>query len=242
MSRPPPNAPAPRRGRTGGRALLPALLALAVCVFGPSPGPRPAVAQPPLPGSVPLSDVLELVILDRELIAVDARGGGESTLSLLRAEQVLFSESRGEVGVVITNERLLAVSVNSGSWQETGWQRSETVPSHALLGGRVALAVTEKRAIGFDGRSGNLVESSFGPRERLVAQRVDENVALVVTDRRALGLSPWAGGFFATRLDLGDQIQEISVRANLATITTEHRLLMFRAPSGVWAERRLGLQ
>jgi hypothetical protein len=67
-------------------------------------------------------------------------------------------------------------------------------------------------------------------------------VAVVVTDRRALGLSPFAGGFFEVKLDLGDPVKEVAAHANLVTLTTDHRLLIFRAPTGSWEERRLGLQ
>jgi hypothetical protein len=154
---------------------------------------------------------------------------------------VLWSDSKGAVGVVMTDQRLLAVSEVSASWQETGWQRSEPPADFALLGGRVALVVTPKRAIGFDGGSGNLVESALGPRERVLAQRIDENVAVIVTDRRALGLSPFVGGFFSVVLDLGDPVREVEADANLVTITTDHRLLTFRAQTGGWSERRLQL-
>ena len=46
-----------------------------------------------------------------------------------------------------------------------------------MLGDRVALVLTSRRAIGFDGGSGNLVEYRLGPRERLLTNRVGENVA-----------------------------------------------------------------
>jgi hypothetical protein len=85
------------------------------------------------------------------------------------------------------------------------------------------------------------VESALGPRERVLAQRIDENVAVIVTDRRALGLSPFAGGFFSVVLDLGDPVREVEADANLVTITTDHCLLTFRAQTGGWSERRLQL-
>jgi hypothetical protein len=219
-----------------------AVLALAALAFAAS-APSPVAGQPaPAPGEIPLADVIEILLLDRQLIAVDARGGGQTVAPLRRAEQVLWTGARGVVGVVMTNERLLAVSADSAAWQETGWQRGEAPPDGALLGERVALIVTTRRAIGFDGGSGNLVESVLGPRERLLERRVGENVAVVVTDRRALGLSPFAGGFFEVKLDLGDPVKEVAAHANLVTLTTDHRLLIFRAPTGSWEERRLGLQ
>jgi hypothetical protein len=63
-------------------------------------------------------------------------------------------------------------------------------------------------------------------------------VAVVVTDREALGLSPAAGGFFSIRLQLREKIGEVVARSNLATVHTDRRVLVFRSPTGTWAERR----
>jgi len=193
------------------------------------------------PGELPLSDVLEIVQLERELVALDAVSGGQTTLTLHLDETVLWIGSKGRVGVVLTDQRVLAVAVGSAAWQQARYRRSERPPGSALLGDRVALVATAVRAIGFDGGSGNLVEYELGPNENLVGLRVGENVAVVVTDRVALGLSPSAGGFFQSRLQPRESVARVDVRANLATITTDRRILIFRAPSASWSERQLDL-
>ena len=152
-------------------------------------------------------------------------------------ERVLWSGSRGTVGVVITNERLLAVTTGSAAWQEERYQRGEAPPADALLGDRVALATTPRRVIGFLG-TGNLVEYRLGPRESLRSVRVGENVGVVVTDRKAVGLSPSTGRFTETKLQLHERIESVDTRSTLATVTTNRRLLVFRAPTGAWSERR----
>jgi hypothetical protein len=198
-----------------------------------------AAAQPL---GVPLADVLEVLVLDRQLVAIDAESGGQRVLPLRITESALWTGSRGRVGVVITDQRLLAVGTGSGAWQQTDRYLGEAVPPHAVLGDRVALVLTSERVVGFDGGSGNFVESRLGVRERLLAGRAGENVAVVVTDRRALGLSPVAGGFFETKLDLEERVQQVETGANLATVTTQRRVLIFRAPSGSWEERRRNLR
>jgi hypothetical protein len=208
------------------RAVLAALLLLA-------PGaPR---AEPSI--EVPLADVLEVFVLDRDLVAVDARGGGQTTTPLRLQEQVAWIGSRGKVGVVLTDQRVLAVAAGSAAWQQADRQLEEVLPSSATLGDRVALVLTSRRAIGFDGGSGNLVESSLGLRERVLAWRTGENAAVVVTDRRALGLSPVVGGFFVRKLYLEERLETVTAGANLATVTTNRRVLIFRSPSGSWEER-----
>lgn len=208
------------------------LLALAL-LAAPADGSAQRVA-----GEVPLADVLQLLEVDGELLAIDARGGGQTSERLQIGESVLWQGARGKVGVAITDRRILAVATGSAAWQELGYRRNELPPARALLGERVALLVTSERAVGFDGGSGNLVEYSLGPRERVVALRAGANVGVVVTDRQALGLSPFVGGFFRADLDLGDEIEAVSAESNLATLTSARRLLIFRATTGTWEERR----
>jgi hypothetical protein len=188
--------------------------------------------------SVPLADVLEVMLVDRDLVAIDANSGGQRRERLLLGENVIWIDSRGAVGVVLTDQRVLAVGVGSSSWQESRYLRTESAPRDALLGDRVALVTTASRAIGFGTSSGNLIETQLGVHEKIVARRVGANVGVVVTDRRALGLSPMVGGFFAVDLLLKEDIEAIDARANLVTLTTDRRLLIFRSPTGSWEERR----
>jgi hypothetical protein len=213
-----------RRLKIGG--LLLAMAAISV----------PAGAQG-VPGEVPLADVLEILVVDRDLLAIDAAGGGQTAARLRLQETVLWKGARGKVGVVITDQRILAVATQSGSWQQTDYGRTEQPPESALLGERIALALTSERVLGFNGGSGNLAEVRLGPREQVVAARAGENVGVVVTDRRALGLSPFLGGFFSVPLTLGDQVEDVTAESNLATLTFGRRVLIFRATTGSWEER-----
>ena len=196
-----------------------------------------ALAAAQRPDELPLADVLEVLVLDRQLVAVDARGGGQRELALRLDERVLWTGARGRVGVALTDQRVLAVAVGSGAWQKADRHLDEELPGDALLGDRVALVVTSRRILGFDGGSGNLVESRLGIRERVLALRAGENVAIAVTDRRALGLSPMVGGFFEAKLSLVERLESLTAAANLATVTTDRRVLIFRAPSGSWEQR-----
>lgn len=203
--------------------------------------PAATPADRGLPQS-PLADLLEVIVLEREVLALDAESGGQTREALEIGERVLWQGSRGRVAMVLTNRRVLAVGVGSGAWQSTRYRSAESPPTHALLGDRVGLVVTEQRLVGFDGGSGNLIERSLGPREAILSTGVGENVAVVATDRRALGLSPFQGGFFQARLRLGERLESLSARSNHATLTTSRRLLIFRASSGTWEERRLDLR
>jgi hypothetical protein len=192
--------------------------------------------------TAPLSDLLQIVVRKREILAIDATNGSQREVDLERGERVMWHDTRGAVAVVLTDRRILAVATRSGSWQAERYRSGESQPLTGLLGDRVALIVTNKRAVGFDGGSGNLVEEGLGPRESVLQSRVAENVAVVVTDRRALGVSPFVGGFFPVDLRLSERIEDLAAAANLVTLTTSHRLLTFRANTGTWEERQLDLR
>jgi hypothetical protein len=181
-------------------------------------------------------------VLPREVVAIDAVGGGQLGERLEIGERVLYAKQRGRVGVVVTDRRLLAVTSGSASWQEARYRNGEAPPADVALGDRVALVVTPVRAIGFDGRSGNLVEATLGPQEVVRDSAVGQNVAVVVSDRRALGVSAARGGFFEVRIRLGERLAGLTALADTVTLQTSRRLLVFRGPSGSWEERRLPLR
>jgi len=215
-----------------GRALSILWLALGLAA--------PALAQRQR-GEAVLNDLLLLQILPRELIAIDAMGGPGPSEALELGERVLRHDSRGKVGVVYTNKRILAVGVGSGSWQHTRYRSSESAPGPPMLGDRVALIVTDLRVLGFDGGSGNLVERRLGPRESVLYTEVSSNVAVAVTDRHAFGLSPFSGGFFAVAVNVGERLESVEATGNFAIVTTSRRTLTFKGPAGIWAERTLDL-
>lgn len=200
--------------------------------------PALAHAQHTRADQVPLGDLIEIVVMDDEILAVDAESGGSSVVRRRLAESVLWTGTRGRVGMVITDQRVLAVAPRSGGWQEAPYERGEAPARDAQLGDRVAVIILRQRVLGFLGTVGRFVQTRLGPHEDLRAVQVGANVAVIVTNREAIGLSPAAGGFFAIRLQVRERLTEVAARSNLATVQTDQRVLVFRAPTGTWAERR----
>jgi hypothetical protein len=213
--------------------LFPAALSLLFCATAV------ASAAAARDSDSPLSPLLELQIVGREVLSIDSGNGGQRSERLERGEAVLYTRSQGRVGVVVTDRRMLAIATGSGSFQVARYRKGEGPPADVQIGDRVALAMMQSRAVGFDGNSHNIIESTIGPREIVLDTAVGPNVAMVVTDRRALGLSSDRGGFFELRLRVGEQFQSVSAYANHATLQTSQRLLIFRGPDGAWEERRL---
>jgi hypothetical protein len=186
----------------------------------------------------PIDDRVQWHVLEREIIALDGAGGGDHRAPLGVGERVLETWVDGEVGVALTERRLIAVTARTGGVHEVRFLAGERILAGPLLGDRVALVATTRRALGFDGGSGNWLETSLGPRERVVATAVANHVAALATDRRVLGLSPVRGGFFEAPLSLDDAPFALSASGDLATLRTRTRILAFRASAARWSIRR----
>jgi len=228
------DAPPARVAAAGPRRLLAGVAAALLLAAGASAGSGG--------GREPLGDLLQIVVTPRALLALDGEGGGDTREDLERGEQVLWTGSRGLVGMALTDRRILAVRTRSAAWQETRWRQGESRPAVAQLGDRVALLATDRRLLGFDGGSGNLAETSVGPQEQVLETHVAANVAVAVTSRRALGISPFVGGFFETPLRVGETVERVDTGSEVATLTTSQRLLIFRGRTGRWSERHLELR
>jgi hypothetical protein len=199
---------------------------------------QPAAAEH---GGSPIEDRLQLFVLPHSIVAIESRSGGQREEALELGERVLLRRIDGGVAIALTDRRILAVATGSASFQQARFGRGEALVGEPWLGDRVALFVTNQRVVGFDGGSGNLVEARLGPRERVVGVAVANHVAIAATGRRALGLSPFRGGFYEVSLRLDEGEGALEANGEIATIATRERLLTFRASSGSWEERRLGL-
>ena len=186
-------------------------------------------------GDVQLTDVIEVQVLDREVIAYDVEGSGRRALRLRRFEDVTWSGSKGRIGVVLTTRRALAITPGAAAWTSIDFQLGERLPDSADLGERLALVHTDRRLLGFDVGTRAWSIESISPREQSIASEVGEGTAVVVTSRRVLGIgAAGAAGFFAAPLRIHEKIEGLSARPNLATVTTSQRVLVFRSPSGSW--------
>lgn len=196
-------------------------------------------------GRVPVLDVLEIIVRNDEILAVDGRLGGAAAIHerLDVDEEPVFADARGEVGIVITNKRVLAATPDVPRWMWVRIGVHESLPLAVVLGARVALVLTDKRAMGVaaQGRKKFFVED-FTPNESVLDFLVGESVAVIVTDKRLLGMSAFLAGFIEQRIGIHERIEDVATLADFATVTTHRRLLLFRAPTASWQEQRLDLR
>jgi hypothetical protein len=214
------------------RSLVPGLTLL---LLGASLASTTATAQVPrFADQFQRTDVVTVEQDRRDLFGFDSVSGRTASYRLEVGEAVHFSESRGRVGLVLTNRRALGIGPGTG-FREVRFPPNEVPPEFGLVEDQVALVVTSKRILGFIGNGGQWVEEGLSPSESAQAIRVGSGVAVVATNRRALGLGTNLGGFVALDLQVREVLESFSVQDTLATLRTNKRILVFGAPRGTWS-------
>lgn len=185
-----------------------------------------------------IEDILQVLQVDRGLVAVDLDGNSQR-LGLESGEKILHTASRGRVGFALTTRRVAAVASGRGDWRVERLRVGEVVQADPELGSRVALMLTDVRAIGFAGESGNLSEARFRLREQILQTEVTSSVAVIVTNKRALGLSAFRAGFFDIDLRPTEKNPTLKVTGVIASLVTKNRILIFDGRNGGWREQRI---
>jgi len=219
------------------RSLL-VLSSLAVLVLGSTVGAGGAArAQVSLyPAEVDRLDVIAIQQDGRNLYAFNAVTGSRARVRLDIDELVLFNQSRGRVGIVLTDRRALGITAG-GNFQEARYRIAERAPDFAVVADRVALVATKQRALGFVGQLGGWIEETFTPGESLEAIRAGSGVGVAATNRRMLGLAPENGTFATLPFRLKESLEAIEAGDTLATLHTDQRILVFSGPRAAWTFR-----
>lgn len=181
-------------------------------------------------------DQLSLAVIDDSVLAFSGSGGSRS-VELQQGEVVLAKAARGCVGVVSTSRRLLTISSLLGGWRIVAYDLHEEPARELLLGDTVAIAVTDRRLLGYDPVQDHLSVEPLQLGETLSNHDSANNVAAVATNRRLLGLTTGMRSFAAKSLRLSEQIDDFGAVSDVATVTTNDRILLLRLGSGIWSER-----
>lgn len=191
------------------------------------------------PEGVKPEDRLDLIELDRRVLAVNGKGGGPvATTRLELGERVLALESQGLVGVVTTTSRLLGYSSRSPNPAELRYRVAERPrgPEQVRLGDRVALVIFRTRLAALAPTTGSWLELALAPGEQPERVFADANLAGITTGRRAIAFAPQSGGFVETGLSPRESIERIQISDNSVSLVTPRRLLIFRVGDEIWTE------
>jgi dienelactone hydrolase len=185
-------------------------------------------------------DAVDVQDLGEELLAT-RDGSSPTRIRLEKREKVIWSGAQGIVGVALTDRRFLAVSPNSMGWQEARLWAIDGRSPELKLAANVALLISPKRVLGFDGGSGRFTESRLTPLEAVLASGADEHVGVVVTNRRVIGWASRFGGPADRALEVHESFVSLRVLSRTASVRTSDRVLIFSSSSGLWRDEALPL-
>ena len=216
------------------RLALPVLLSAALLAASPvvagrwgGGGSRPGIE---------IEDRIDLIQVDRRILAIDSRSQRQLEFTLDVNEQLLGLDSRGAVAVVRTNQRLLGLTSEHGSFQQLRYRVGErqAVPDDVYLGDRVLAVPLENRLVALSTTTESFQILEMGPREQIQRALADNNVVGIVTQRRAIAFSVRFPSFVEVTLSPKETIENTSVNDSSITLVTSRRILIYRAGTGVW--------
>jgi hypothetical protein len=185
-----------------------------------------------------IEDLIDIFESKSKIIAI-VKGKRTISINLRKNEMVIWSDSNGYLGALLTNLRFLVISPFSGAWRELPLKLDESEKGVAFISPYIALLVTGDRAIGFDAASNRFIEAPLPIHDELIAAKVEKYVAVVITSSRAFGLATKTLTFTEIPFRVRETIEEIKITSSKVTVRTSDRLLTFRASGSTWNEHRL---
>ena len=185
-----------------------------------------------------IEDLIDIAESKGKIIAI-IEGRKTITFDLRPNEKLLWSGSRGHLGVFLTDQNFFVISTSLDAWQPLPLRLDESGKGVASLSPYIALLVTKDRAVGFDATSNRFIETLLPSQDELIAAEVERYVAVVITTSRAFGLAAESSAFTEVFLRGGETIEEIKLTYSKATVRTSDRLLTFESNGSTWNELRL---
>ena len=180
-------------------------------------------------------DFIDIQELEREIVAI-RDGKAPVPFKLLLRETVLWKDSKGKVGAVLTDKRFVAISIASTGWHEIPLRINEADKATAVLSMNIVLLVTEERAFGFDCESNHFVEERLQLYEEVLATNANIDVAVIVSAGRALGFATGSKAFVEMPFRIHESFESFDTKSRLATVRTTSRVLTFHASDFSWTE------
>lgn len=181
-----------------------------------------------------VEDVVEVVATGDQLIAVvDGRRFFREDLRI--GESVRWQAARGEVGAILTSQRLLAVSARSGKWNIRPLKISEKQRApEMLIADYLVAMLTEERILTFGTHTDGFFQTRLPIGEKVVASAAEGRSAAAVTESRAFGFSTYRRGAAEIRFRRGETFVSLKTAHSKVTLQTTERLITLNAEDAVW--------
>jgi hypothetical protein len=185
-----------------------------------------------------IEDKIYITESDSELNAV-IEGTRNTTARLGPKEDVLWKDSIGYLGVVLTNDHFYVVSTTSDSWKAFRLKPEEAESAKVSLSSNIAILATGDRAVCYNISMNNFFEIRLPVRTALIAAEAGKHVAVVATTGKLFGIRKGSSSFTDIRLGVGEVVRDVDITDNKVVVRTSDRLLSFVADDTAWMEYRL---
>jgi len=185
-----------------------------------------------------IEDLIDIAESKSKIIAI-IEGKKTVTVDLRPKEKVLWSGSRGYLGVFLTDLHLFVISTSLNAWQALPLKLDESENAVVALSPYIALLATRDRAIGFDATTNRFTETQLPLRDELLEAKAERYVGVVITSSRAYGLATEFSAFIEISLRMNETIEKAKLTHSKVTLQTSDRLLTFEASGSTWKEHRL---
>ena len=185
-----------------------------------------------------IEDLIDIVESNSKIIAI-IEGRRTITFSLRPQEKVIWSGSKGNLGVFLTDLHFFVISSSLDNWQALPLNIGESEKGVVSLSPNIALLATGDRAVGFEASTNRFIETQLPIHDELVTAKAERYVAVVITSSRAFGLALESSNFTEFAFRIGETIETIKLTNSKATVHTSDRLLTFENSAMTWKEHKL---
>jgi hypothetical protein len=181
-------------------------------------------------------DAIQITATHDQVVALNADGESRA-LTMKAGELVRSVQTFGEVGAVVTSDRMLAISSAAFEWHTLQLTAKE-VAAEAYVSELLVLFITHERAVVFDGLLNRMITTALPIGENVIDQRVEQEAAVAVTLRRAVGYAAGSAEFHEQTFRAGEIFRAMTTSAGLISVDTSSRVLLFSASESTWSEQR----
>ncbi|MBI2559627.1 MAG: hypothetical protein HYW14_00630 [Planctomycetes bacterium] len=185
------------------------------------------------------NDIIKIEVTGDEITGLNTLTNVRVVEKLKEGESVTSAVSKGKVGAVLTNRKLLGFNATNNAWTsfETFFNK-DVFPNEIKVSSNMAVAIAKRRVYAYTATSikWNFELVSF--LEQILSSDISDNLIFVRTNARLLAFSFQKQTWLPQNLYAGETIKDIATGGNFATVTTNNRILTFDAKDDGWTEEK----
>ena len=192
-------------------------------------------------------DIIKIEVTGSEIVGMNTLTNVRVVERLKDGETVTSALSKGKVGAVLTDRRLLGFNATNNTWSsfETFFNK-DVFPNEIKVSSSMAVAMAKRRAFAYTSISNDWKLELVSFMEHTLSSDINDNLIFVITSARIVAFSFHKQRWFSQNLYDGETVIHSSTGENFVTVTTKNtetalddRILTFDAKNGKWIEERL---